>query len=438
MSAQQPADTRLAILIVTVTGTNLDLGTIMCRDPYGFEFEISATIRMKGAGIPAAGEQWVLSKMGNSWIPQAQIGAAVPQTISGSRIGLPDVLLQLLNAAAASGLVIDATDVIPVVTVPDPNPTSVDQYLPPDPPDPDGSPTPVETGPLPVQIGPLPVPPPVIVIPPVKPPTSTWLPIYTCSYNTLKDLGPQTAYSDLIKLSKTKVQIIGLQEAHNNNRDADFNRLSDQGWSNYRPKTSGFSDEDTILWRTDEFSLLDSGCIYLGQYSIPSARMPPRYLNWVKLNHNASGRDLYFMDTHFDPFLDQHNGHPRTAADLQNRIQMHFGFIAAIASHMKAFGAKAPVFTAGDLNINLIDDAKVRYPKFPYAAWGAVQTRSNWDSVTVRPPYGTIGGHLYYDAVWLTRGPQWSVTPIDNWILTGYHSDHKPVLVRYQIKSKSG
>lgn len=457
MSATNPADSKLSTMKVIITGADPVAGRVMCRNPFGFEFEIDGTNRIKGSGFPSENETWILTRVGNIWIPETQIGAAAPPQIEGSRIGLSDVVIQLLEAAAASGLVVDNTDAIIADVVVEPNIIDPSEVIP-DPVDPaDGSGIAdiVEYAPIPVEDGPafptVTYLPPVVApdVKPVKPPKTPakpapkpaptknkWYPLYMGSYNTLKDLGPSTAYSDLLALNRTRLQIVGLQEAHNDNRDAGFARLAaDHGWSRYRPKTGAFSDENTIIWRTDDFKLLDSGCIGLGQYSIPSALMPPRYLNWVKLTHRDSSRNLYFMDTHFDPFLDNHDGHPRTAANLQARIQMHYGFIATIASKMRSFGASAPVFTAGDFNINLIDDAKVRYPKFPYAAWGDVDTRSNWDSIKERPSYGTIGGNLYYDSIWATRPVHWNVKPESDWILTGYHSDHKPVVVKYQIKS---
>ncbi len=54
-----------------------------------------------------------------------------------------------------------------------------------------------------------------------------------------------------------------------------------------------------ILYRTDRFELLDSGCSYYFEDS-------NRYWQWVQLKDKKSGRELYVTNTHFsiDPWID--------------------------------------------------------------------------------------------------------------------------------------
>lgn len=423
---------RITETVVTIVGTNVDTGAIMCRDSFGNEFEINGSVRRKGVGIPQPGERWLLAKVGgNLWVPDIQIGAPMPATITGSREGLHPVLSQMLDTLAEQGMIYDETtpalEIISADPVPPPDPAEVADWGG----DGDYGSDDFEDDPGVVVPGDDNGPPPVVA--PAK--KTGWVPIYMASMNTYKTLGPATALQDLVRLSQTRVQIIGTQEAHSNARDSGFNHMQDLGWSVYRPKTGAFSDENTILWRTNQFKRLDQGSIFLGHHTQPDFHEPPRYLNWVKLLHYDTGRPLFFMDTHYDHHIEK-GGHPRTEAFVQQTVALAFQMIQTTAYWMQRFGAIAPVFTAGDFNIDYVADARERTGRFPVRVFGSANTYSNWDLIKARPRYGTAGNR-YIDQVWATRPTYWHVKAVDQWILTGYKSDHRPALVRFDMLSKN-
>lgn len=430
---------------VTITGVDQVTGILMVRDTLGNEFEIDGNNRMKGVGLPLAGERWRIAKSAGQWYLKTQIGSPSIPTITGARDGMDPVVAQLLDAMASQGMVIDATTAAPIIP-PDPDlipyapgdpdyvdPTLGDDDIP-DIEENEGDSNPDDyDGP---SITPTPVPP--------TPVQSTgqylnrWVPLYAGTFNTFKDLGPRAAKEDLVKLTKSRLQIVGLQEAHGNERDSIFSDdLADLGWSRYRPKDTAFSDEDTIIWRTDKFDLLDSGCDHISTVDI--AGMPPRYLNWVKVRFKPANRLLYFMSTHVDPHLDvtpytrHHVGKPNFK-QYNDRVHQGIVHFSAMQARLRQFGRIAPVILAGDFNISATADARVRYKGFPYAKFSAVGAKSNWTAIK-HDPHGPTHGQI--DQIWLARGSDWFVKFVDHWGFAGYHSDHRPVMTEFNIRAKS-
>ena len=446
-------------LVVTITGVDAETGKVLAVDKYGNETEFDTSVRSKGLGYPDVGEKWLMLKQGGGWVFSSQIGAAQIATIGGSRQGLHPVVTQMLDAMASQGLVIDATTSAPEVPIPDPYPYSPgdpeyvdptfgddgDPLLPDEVPyedtivgeDPgEGAEAGEETG---EDSGPVDFPPNHIPSP-VRPPvtakprtpgdlkyTNRWRSLYATTFNVYKTLGPATAENDLRKLTRTRSQIIGLQEAHGEERNGSFNRLRDRGWDVYRPKNGGFSDENTILWREDDFSLLDAGNLVLNTVDMPG--MPTRYLNWVKLTYKPANRVIYFMSTHLDPKLDSKSGGPNWSK--RARVLQAMVHIDKISDRMKAFGKYGPVITAGDFNLSAPKDAQARYPRFPYRKFGATGTKSNWAALGRPKGRASSIDHLY-----LTRGPHWNVKWVEHWGFTGYRSDHKPIMAQFSIRAK--
>jgi endonuclease/exonuclease/phosphatase (EEP) superfamily protein YafD len=129
-------------------------------------------------------------------------------------------------------------------------------------------------------------------------------------------------------------------------------------------------------------------------------------------------------------------GHPSTVRDLQAFVNYTYQGIQQVKAKMRQFGKIGPVFTCLDSNIDAFADMRVRHDRFPYVQWKQADTFSNWDLIRRRPPYASAFGR-HIDQVWLTRGKHHQTRFEDHWVLTGFHSDHKPVMVKAKMKGKA-
>lgn len=445
-------------LVVTITGVDTETSKVLAVDKFGNEVEFDTSVRSKGLGYPDVGEKWVMLKQAGRWVFVSQIGAAQIATVAGSRQGLHPVVTQMLDAMASQGLVIDATTAAPEVPIPDPYPYSPGdpEYIDPtfgndgellpddlteedhlEGEDPgDGAEAGEETGDA---NGPE-VYPPNHIPSPNRPPVTTkprspgdmkytnkWVSLYATTFNVYKTLGPATAENDLRRLTRTRTRLIGLQEAHGEERNGSFVRLRDRGWDYYRPKQGSMTDENTILWHEDYYSMLDTGVTLLSTKDMPG--MPPRYLTWAKLNYKPANRVIYFLDTHLDPHLDAKKGGPNWAR--RERVLQAMVHINKIVDVTRTFSKYAPVITAGDFNLSAPLDAKARHPAFPYRKFAAIGGKSNW--AALGRPHGWAKN---IDHIYLTRGPHWQVKWVQHWGLSGYRSDHRPITVQFSIRAK--
>lgn len=437
--------TQLQEMAVTIVGVNTTSGMIMCRDAYANQFEIDGNVRRKGTGMPQPGERWFLLRKGNHWVADIQIGAPGIRTITGSRDGLHPVMSQMLDAMSEAGLILDQTvaPIYPLLTdandPTDDTDTNAD-ITPDDSTDSDSDPDAIPasaSGPAPETT--------------TDKPRKGWIPLYLGSFNTSRALGPQRCWLDLNKLtSRTRIQIFGAQEMSPPSRDGISDRIAGKGWSYYRPDASTIHNrnENTIFWRTDDFDLLDQDSIELTPAGPAGGGRPPRFLNWVKLTHLDSRRVIYFMDTHYHGHIEGHTagyanegpsyrpGHPSTDPAEAGHVSDAFTQIQTTADTIRQFSAHAPVFLAGDFNVNWFPDAKVRDHRFPYSQFKKTGTRSNWDLIDHHPGYGTHGDR-YIDQIWVTHPQTHQIRYVDQWILTGYYSDHRPVMVKSLIRAKN-
>ena len=112
---------------------------------------------------------------------------------------------------------------------------------------------------------------------------------------------------------------------------------------------------------------------------------------------------------------------------------MYRQHMAALKSMVSEFRAKGvSIFVTGDFNVNYRRDAIVRDPAFPYVNMAEVRVEASYESLGM-PPIGTHGGgtRLIDYVSHLRRNV---VTPLSQQVLRGYTSDHRPVLVEYQLE----
>jgi hypothetical protein len=427
---------------VTISAVDWGTGMLIVSDKVGNEFEVDGNFRSKGMGFPEVGERWVLSRKGSVWALDSQIGAPAVRTIEGSRDGMHPVSVQVLESLARQGLFYDQTVGAVVQEFDDDN----------DPPPGDFPADEVEDEPVlePDEPG---------VVPPKdsgpKPDdkdnddddqSPLWVPVHFGSYNLKFTVGSKRAKADLLRLTKGRVDVLGLQEMGSPSRANLVDWLAGgDTWNAYHPQDAA-SGESAIVWRQDVFEKVDEGWYLLstkGDNPGPSRR-PTKAVVWVKLRHKRAGRAFVFQSLHLLAHTEGHTnwhagpyraGHPSSDPNLNQSMTATFNGIAEVKTRMREWGRNVPVFTVGDFNIDFFADRRVRHPRFPYAQFRSIDTFCNFDLLNHRPRFGTHGKR-YIDLLWVTRPIHHLVKVVDHWILTGFASDHKPLLVKVLFKTK--
>lgn len=416
-----------------------DTGLVLVQDSVGNEYEVDASVRPKGTGLPLPGEKWTIERLGSQWTFDLQVGVPPTLAIGGSRAGMHPIEIQILETLTSLGLALDGTDGRLVIDDPILVHIPTASVEPPDNPTPD-DPAPVEDPTDPD----YPFPGEDIQDPEDAPNADPdgagpdqedgpaldlndkgtwrdqkWVPLYVGTYNIAFSMGNAGAWAGLNRFASTRVQVFGVQEFWSRDRQVLCDRLAAKGWKYHRP-TSPHGAAETIFWLDSDFELLNSGDFFLTGEAGKFA--PTRHVAWVKLRHKDSNRPFFFHNTHWDTYGNTHDW---------GRIYEQISKTAAFAA---SHGETSWVFTVGDTNRNYKQDLREKHPQWPFVQFKSTNTQATWSLLDKGFNYGTRGGSLI-DTIWLTRGGDYNVKADDHWILRGYPSDHRPVLAKFMVKN---
>ncbi len=439
-------------MVVTITGEiDVTSGKVMVLDDFGTEIEVLATLLPKGSGFPREGERWVIQRRLGFWVLSVPVGIVEPVQIYGNRQTIDPVLQQILDALVQAGLVED-------LTVGETQPVVLDEVT--DPPYGDGAdfeyPEYYEDD-LAAEDPPLEAPEEVEDIPDPKDEKDeddpkkdkdkdedkehpkdpyrrySWVSI--CTYNQFRGLGPIRIRKDLRKIDKTKVDILGLQEAESPRRNGVYESL--KGWDVYRPATpegipagSLSAKDNPIMWRKDRFDILDKGVRLL---VITRGGRPSRWATWVRFRDREGGNVFTVINTHLDTKAVRQGVYDRAYPDHITQYNESMRNLIDMVRIHSRFG---PVFTIGDFNYHWERVAKRGGgPGMPVTLFRSVETRSNWEilgmgDVTTRKGSGWI------DYVWIRQGKPGQFQTVGQKVFRGYASDHRPVMVTFKFRNE--
>lgn len=452
-------------MVVTISGSVGMSGLIMVSDQFGQELEVSATL-IAGIGLPLVGERWLATKRVGMWALDVCIENKPAPVIVGDKSAMDPVLVQLIDVLAQHGIVIDDTvgevfdDYIvygeendPVLSLEDPIETDYlgmddipteDDYIPDNDPwtDPNtqGDPDEGSDGPI-NQQDPKP---PKDDDPDnenkdhPKDPTRKTSNFTMCTYNQWGGLGRERVTRDIQRLTKTRADVIVIQEAAAAERRDIYSNAIPDSWRMFRPAAPGgpATTRNTILWDSDVFRKISDGSIQLG----PESPGPPPacYINWVRLTHKESGQTITVGDVHFDAWacFGGRYGSGKTKPDNIARHKIQMKNLGPALETLKAKGG--PVFIGGDHNCNFRADSKIRAQGLPWQVYHSHKFRNIWEEVPP-PGLGTIGrGGTLFDQIWACdNGAPNTVQGVWSKVLPGYYSDHRPVLATYRLKALS-
>lgn len=268
------------------------------------------------------------------------------------------------------------------------------------------------------------------------------------TYNIRHALSDAVAVSDVEKLADAGADVISMQEMGSGRRRSALRaRLVDCascGYGAAMPTGAG-PGEIPILFRRSEMRYLGKGiqkvssATYVGPNGAGPSTMGPKYLNYVELQHRATGQVLYVINSHSVPSVQARDGGPNYRN--RKRVQLyrqHMAGLRALVARLSPTGAE--VIATGDLNVNYRRDRVRQDTAFPYFNMRKVGMSASFKALGT-PAAGTHlgrsgGGTRLIDYVAATTHP--AVTPTRQRILMGYRSDHRPLLVTYGVAAAPG
>lgn len=262
---------------------------------------------------------------------------------------------------------------------------------------------------------------------PVAPPTGAAT-IGVVSMNELMDLSLDEARADFARMTaRPDVDVVAIQEAH-----AWGPALEElHGWDHtLLPVPYGGL---AIAWRTSTFTALEHSVrVILMHPSISAAEsirpQPPRYTQQVTLRHRGTGRAVTVVNTHVNSWIEQLDEPGMARAGVNaTRARRHLAAMAQRWGDLPGDVALA----VGDFNVDHSADEATRSPGMPAAAFAGRAVNSYTARGGVHGLLPThVGTGRWIDYVWMDVADYRVYADFTSTeVLTGYHSDHRPLLV---------
>lgn len=223
-----------------------------------------------------------------------------------------------------------------------------------------------------------------------------------------------------------KANIVGLQQVHTAVQRDTIYKLTQSGKYASSPKAHTANTSATgvesypIVWRQKEFTRVSEGVS--GQVSAGVDGLRPRYIVWVKLKQNSTGKQFYVVNTHMIRDVEINGAFSSKKAN----VEQYTAHMAKLVEQVKKLQTeKLPVFVAGSFSMDYRKDTG-KVSVFPKAALGAIGVKSNWELTNLKgvsakaTTYGSSARLVDYVFAWNANSVSTSVGG-------SYGSDHKAV-----------
>lgn len=249
--------------------------------------------------------------------------------------------------------------------------------------------------------------------------------------NLYRDLAPARAAADIRRLTaRADVDVVGWQEA-----DPFVASLRDvPGWTTKTFARGESLSELAISWRSAKFRMVSARQVRVaaglgwrdGRYPFDT-----RQVVVVRLRHRATGRVLTVLNTHLPQKIEDPD-HPGRWLDTINagRAREQLRRVARIWTRVDGRW----VVGTGDFNFGARADALERPVGGPKRALQRVAVSSYQRlGVGIGPTHRPTARNIDY--VWVDRAGvrKHRITPLGQEALTGYYSDHRPLLVQLRL-----
>lgn len=181
----------------------------------------------------------------------------------------------------------------------------------------------------------------------------------------------------------------------------------------------------SLIWNKQRFTALRTGTYAVLGKNAFKANTSRKWINWVLLRDDATGRRFYFLNTHFVASVEA-GGLPSSKKAEQKNYQHHMADLLTLIRKFTAPGVN--VIIAGDFNVDYRLDHSVGY--FPRLALGSLNQRSGWERLGLAgisdQAGSVVGSTRIVDLVFTPDDP--TLEPVSATIGTdSYSSDHYPV-----------
>jgi hypothetical protein len=195
-----------------------------------------------------------------------------------------------------------------------------------------------------------------------------------------------------------------------------------------------------ILWNSERFKFKSSGTrqvtkdTYVGKAGAGPSTLRAKYINYVLLKDRQTKVNFYVLNNHAVPSVQGDGG--RANRKYPKRLELyrrHMDGLKQLVGELQVTGRA--VFVTGDLNVNYRRDRIVQDRLFPYHNLRQVGLLASHEALG-EPAIGThsLGsGSRLIDYVYFPRHDK--VTPLAQQVHTGYSSDHRPLVVDFQLTS---
>jgi endonuclease/exonuclease/phosphatase (EEP) superfamily protein YafD len=197
-----------------------------------------------------------------------------------------------------------------------------------------------------------------------------------------------------------------------------------------------------ILYRSAVFRLLDAHsklateATDVGPSGAGPRRMGAKYVNWVHLRVRTTGRDVYVVNNHTVPTVQAKDGGPNKR--YPKRVALYREHMKVLSRVVGRLSHRGAVLVTGDFNVNYRRDHVVQSRTFPYHVLGSLGLRASYAALGM-PKHGTHvrsngGDTRLIDYVYFT--PHRWLRAHRQAVLHGFHSDHRPLSVTFQVRPK--
>lgn len=225
--------------------------------------------------------------------------------------------------------------------------------------------------------------------------------------------------------------LLGTQETLDFQAEHLAEGLPEYAWIGRGREADGGGEMTAVFYHKERFELMDSGHFWLSETPDEPGSMSwdtslTRMTTWLSLHHHASGKEILWLNTHFD-----HRGEQARLESAKVMVEMAANLLEA----------HEVVFVTGDFNTrggetepwHVFDDAgyldawnEAAYTEGPTTTWGGFQDPDpNSDSRIDWVLYKGAAKALYCQTVTFNREGR-------------YPSDHYPVYARFQFDEISG
>jgi endonuclease/exonuclease/phosphatase (EEP) superfamily protein YafD len=265
------------------------------------------------------------------------------------------------------------------------------------------------------------------------------------TYNARHDLRPATTVAEVRALARTS-DILTLQELSSGKKRAGIRRslvaCRDCRWGAHMPQAA-VPGGTPILFRKRQYRLERTGtrqvseATRVGGSGAGPSTIRAKYINYVKLTERRTGRTVWVLNNHAVASVQGDGGRPNRSRPARLRLyRQHMAGLSALVERFRRKGGL--VFATGDFNVNHRTDRRAQARMFPYATMRAVGMRASYLPLG-QPGRGTHvlangrSDRLIDYVHFLPRARLW---PREQRILRGYASDHRPLLVRYEVRAR--